>query len=232
VERIAVDSCVRHAYEVDVGDAISEVARERRADLIVMATHARAGLNRLLQRSVAETVVRQGSCPVLLIPPRVAATWSGQHPLRVMVPLDGSSLSEAALGPAKELADALHAGLLLLRVVEPPVYQPFHSEQALAEARERLEELASQLGSPRRSVRVRAVGGFASPTIASLAQEEQVDLIAMATHGRTGLARLALGSVASDILQRASVPVLLVRPLEAALRGEGSSETNAGVWQR
>jgi nucleotide-binding universal stress UspA family protein len=140
--------------------------------------------------------------------------------LRILVPLDGSELAGAVVGPAAELADALQAGLLLLRVVEPRTFEPFSAEPELAKASDELEKVAERLRTPTRSVRVRAVGGFALPTIQSVIREEQVDLIAMATHGRTGLARLTLGSVAAGTLKNSRHPIMLIRPAGAAMSGE------------
>jgi nucleotide-binding universal stress UspA family protein len=214
--RIAVDTAICHAYDLETGRAIADIARRRRADLIVMSTHGRGGLRRSLFGSVADQVVRAAEVPLMLIPAASERRWPSDRGLRILVPLDGSALAEAALGPATELVTTLRAKLILLRVVEPPTSGRFSPEPALAEAREGLEKIVRRLRAAECSVSIHAVGGFAVPTIATFARSERADLIVMATHGRSGLARLALGSVASGTLQRATVPLMLMRP--AAVR--------------
>jgi nucleotide-binding universal stress UspA family protein len=139
------------------------------------------------------------------------------------VPVDGSNLSEEALGPAAELAEMLGADLLLLRVVEPPVavlgdatFASFRPDEELAAAEQYLEGVAGRLRAEGRTVAARAAVGFASWEIGRAARDEGVDAIAMATHGRGGMARLVLGSVATLTLQRTPVPLLLARPAAVA----------------
>ena len=152
------------------------------------------------------------------------------------MPLDGSTIAEAALGPIGELAAALGAELLLTQVVELPVpmltdgavYVPdWDPEEALVSARQYLEDTAADLRAAGRTVRTLAVAGppsvvsQAARVIADTAAQEGADVIAMATHGRGGLARLVMGSVATGVLQQASVPLLLVRPAAAERRSTG-----------
>jgi nucleotide-binding universal stress UspA family protein len=88
------------------------------ASLIVMTTHGRTGPGRVLLGSVATDVVNHAAVPVLLIPPNADLSWSIDRPIRVLVPLDGSSHAETVLGPAGELADALHAEMLIVQVAD------------------------------------------------------------------------------------------------------------------
>jgi nucleotide-binding universal stress UspA family protein len=149
--------------------------------------------------------------------------WPESRPLKILVPLDGSDLSEAALGPARELTQSFGAHLLLMRVTEQvsdlvwgfdPVGVTIHAttEADLDAAQLYLEGIADTSGSLAGSVDVLVDIGDPSSAIASVARQESVNLIIMATHGRTGLARLTMGSVATTTLQRAHVPILLVRP--------------------
>jgi len=118
------------------------------------------------------------------------------------------------------IADTLNAELLLLRVVPPPRhprpdrYPPGEMEPAqdLDRARHYLEEIAAQLGRPGRRVTACVEAGEPAATITRCVGEQGAGLIAMATHGYAGLARLVLGSVAAEVLQHANVPVLLFRP--------------------
>jgi nucleotide-binding universal stress UspA family protein len=213
--------------------AILAAAREYDADLIVMSTHGRSGLSRWVYGSVAEAVLRAAPVPVLLVPALYAGAWPADRPLRLLVALDGSPLAEGVLGPAGELAAALDAELLLTQVVEQPVpmltdgamYVPDWDEaEELVSARQYLEDAAADLRAAGRRVRTQAVAGppsvvgQAAAVLTATAEKEAVDTIAMATHGRGGLARMMMGSVATGVLHRARVPLLLLGPAAAAQR--------------
>jgi nucleotide-binding universal stress UspA family protein len=205
--------------ELPAGHPATEIldqARTSGADLIVMATHGRSGPGRWLYGSVADAVLRDSPIPVLLVPPHVTAPPPIDQSLTILVPLDGSPLGEAALEPACELAHRLRAELLLVQIVPwpPLVYgdgtalMVLDPEQMLGAARDYLAGIAARLQPTlEHTIRVRAELGRPTPaSIAGIADAEHADLIAMSTHGRSGLARLVLGSVASGTLQRANVP--------------------------
>ncbi len=223
-----VDSVVEYVtYSTEVADRIRSVARDRAADQIVISTHGRGGLGRWLYGSVADAVLRESELPVLLISAACDQTWPDDRRLRFLVPLDGSMLSEQVLGPATELADAIQADLLLLQVAAFPVYPaypeaalylPLDPELEVEEAKKYLEGVAAGLRSPGRVVDIHAELGNAPSKIVNVARERQIDLIAMATHGRGGIARFALGSVATGVVQQARVPTLLVRAGEVDSR--------------
>lgn len=140
---------------------------------------------------------------------------------RVLIPLDGSERAEAILPFAAEVAGPLDAELLLLRVVEPisPVVAVAGTgvasldvlEMREMEARQYLAALAERLEA--KAIRVRTVVrlGWPATEIPAVAVREGVDLIAMSTHGRTGLDRVLFGSVAEAVLRAAPVPVLMIR---------------------
>jgi nucleotide-binding universal stress UspA family protein len=212
----------------DLGQAVVGTARELGAELIVMSTHGRSGLGRWIYGSVADQVLRQSPVPVLLVPPGADPAWPHDQARRLLVPLDSSPLAEQALGPAVALAGALAAGFVLLSVVVPPPlgygyfadrdgpfdYKP---DQELATAREYLEESASRLRHENRPIEVRtAVDTAPGRAIADAARELGVHAIALATHGSGRLTRLVMGSVATEVVRLAAVPVLLVRPTEGA----------------
>ena len=218
-----------YVYYGQAAPAILDAAGAKQVDLIVMSTHGRSGLGRLVFGSVADQVLREAKVPVLLIPAACQQSEPAGRQPRVLVALDGSELSEEVLGPAGRLAATLNAELVLLRVTPPPdprAYgdgygQPAASPDAAAnQASNYLEELATLLRGEGRTVSTVAASGSPAETIATVARERGVDLIAMATHGRGGLARLVLGSVATATLHLASVPLLLARP--AALEANGS----------
>jgi nucleotide-binding universal stress UspA family protein len=197
-------------------DVIVETSREQRVGLIVLATSGRRGLTRWWEGSVADEVVRWADVPVLLV--RASDTaWSMNRSPRLMVALDGSSFAEAVLEPAVELANALAAEVLLARVVAAPALleeagEPACLQEELARAQAYLDGIGGKLpvaGTVTTHVRA------GKPPVAGLerlARDEGADLVALATHGRGGLARLALGSTTTAMLQQSPVPLLVVRP--------------------
>jgi len=192
-------------------------------DLIVMSTHGRSGIGRWLYGSVADAMIRLANVPVMLVPPHVSRPWPTDRRLQIVVPLDESQLSEAVLGPAQELATRLDAELLLVEVVPwpPRVYcDPvellgYDLEEQVAAAGRYLADVAARLRETGASVRCRVeVDPTPAATIVQLARDERADLIAMATHGHSGVARVVLGSTTTATLQHAGVPLLIVRPTE------------------
>ncbi|HLJ35352.1 MAG TPA: universal stress protein [Ktedonobacteraceae bacterium] len=150
---------------------------------------------------------------------------------RILVPLDGSALAELALPTASRLAHASHGTVILLRVVSPPVeygsgslhlnYTPTNilesvMEADLADARHYLEAVAkcTTLQGVHTQLEVRM--GGATSLICSIADTLHVDIIVMSSHGRTGLKRWLLGSVARYVVRSSSMPVLILHELEAS----------------
>jgi nucleotide-binding universal stress UspA family protein len=208
---------------VTVGDAASEIleeARDRRADLIVMSTHGRSGIGRWVYGSVADEVMRHAEIPLMLIPAHARSDWPTHRPPHILVPLDGSDLALGALGCADQLVETLGGELLLVQAVEvhPPMYgDPSNyvvvdPTPELEGAKARLDRAASVLRAKGRRIEVAELLGFAVSAIVDAARERGVDLIAMSTHGSGGLTRLIMGSVATGIVQRADIPVVVLRP--------------------
>ena len=228
---------------LSVGDGILEAGQETGCDLIVMGTHGREGLGRLLLGSVAERVSRQASVPVMLL--RDFEHSSPPFRLeRILVAVDGSPQSDLALSTANDLAAALGAGLEVINVTPdiPAVYSytayeyspminfeqyqqelEAESQAILAAALARLE------GNPPKAVgvhasRIPANGERIGDVIVKTANELKADLIVLGTHGRSGMDRLLLGSVAENVSHHASAPVLIVRGV--AVRSNDSTKTN------
>jgi nucleotide-binding universal stress UspA family protein len=197
--------------------AIVDAARFNEVDLIAMSTHGRGGLTRLLFGSVAESVVRQALVPVLLV--RGELTWQPGAIGKILVPLDGSELSEAVIPVVERLAGPFDFGIELLRVIEPlPPYagtelgagridEILQMHEADTEAY--LAKVAAALEGKGCRVDSKVALGPAVDTIVHAARERAVGLIAMSTHGRSGIGRLLLGSVAERVLRTAPMPVLL-----------------------
>ena len=222
--------------EDEASSAILDTVAARQAGLIVMSTHGRGGLGRWLYGSVADSVLRHATVPVLLVPPVGVASWPPDRPMTILVPLDGSELSEAALGAACELADMFGGALYLVRSIPFSQYVAYAdgyvlsdtdtTEHELAEAGRYLDEVAARVRTPQRSVEVRATYGSPFLDVAAVAHEVGAGLIAMATHGRGGLSRAILGSVTTVTVRRADVPLLLVRPAVAEQTVGQAAETN------
>jgi len=144
---------------------------------------------------------------------------------KILVPLDGSTLAEAALPRALELATASGAPLVLLRATQArafPGADPIEAQlEAVRESEAYLVEVAARLEAlGARDVRRAVWYGAPAPAIIDAAAFNQADLIVMTTHGRSGLGRLVMGSVAESVLRGTRVPILLLRdgtaPLAAA----------------
>jgi nucleotide-binding universal stress UspA family protein len=143
---------------------------------------------------------------------------------RVVVPLDGSPVAETVLPFVIEIAGPLDIDVILLRVVQPvpPVVlegagtATFEDvETRRIDAEEYLAALAAEVRSKGVRVETRVRRGEPASEITAAARETGADLIAMSTHGRSGLGRLVFGSVAEAVLRRAGVPVFLLRATEA-----------------
>jgi nucleotide-binding universal stress UspA family protein len=206
-----------------VVDALREHAAAIHADLVVMTTHGRGPLSRFWLGSVADQLVRHLSIPILLVRPRDAPPDpQGEKPVlrRVLVPLDGSALAEQILEPALALVELMGAKCCLFRVVEP-VGKPATLNRRQEDARAYLEQVAQPYQARSLPVHTRvAVHSHPAAAILDEAQALRIDLIALATHGRGGLKRLLLGSVADKVLRGASIPVLVRRPVGVAA-GQG-----------
>ena len=154
---------------------------------------------------------------------------------RIVVPLDGSHLAERALPPAEEFSRLTGAPLHLVRAVDP-THLPiraygvhamaieggvpgllFAEERA---ARNYLDRMAARLGERGLPATTELLTGYAPRELVGMARAG--DLVVMATHGRGGLTRWFLGSVAEEVVRRAPVPVLLIRAQPAGAHGEGS----------
>jgi nucleotide-binding universal stress UspA family protein len=189
-------------------ECIVEQARMSDTNLIVMSTHGRTGPGHLLFGSVAEGVVSRSSVPVLVTRAWLPAEPDGllkDKPL-LLVPLDGSSFAEAALQPAVELAEDLGAGLLLVSA-QPGESPPMAALEYLTSVEARLHKAHPDVG-------LDVDARYASPTqaIDDAFRESGASLVIMATHGRSGVVRSVMGSVAGKVVKEGHAPVVLIRP--------------------
>jgi nucleotide-binding universal stress UspA family protein len=204
-------------YQTAQGEIANEIVRavdEVGADLVVMGTHGRGGLNRLLAGSIAETVLRKARCPVLAL--RHYETARRGTPLRVILhATDFSDCSEASLHVARLLARDAGARLVLHHVTPLDVALEGSRKGGGDPVAERahLEVIRRQMEGPDLKCPVEARLGRGEPAaeILRAADEVGADLIVMGTHGRGGLGRVLMGSVAESVLREAPCPVLIAR---------------------
>jgi nucleotide-binding universal stress UspA family protein len=201
-------------------DEILLRAAERRVDLIALTTHGRTGLERVVVGSVTEEVLRKASVPLLV--GRPGASGAGKT---VVVALDGSEAAETILPAAAELARLRQGGLNLVKVALPVVAGSglgeipltFPSEDPLPY----LKSVAGRLAADGVTATPVGLEGRAASEILRHARESKAGLIAMTTHGRTGLARLLLGSIAEEVLRHSPCPVLVRRAVKTAVKAGG-----------
>lgn len=193
--------------------------------LIAMATHGMSGMRRWLIGSVASKVAQSTQNPLLLVRPTEGANPGANIELHsIFVPLDGSGLAEKALPHAAVLAKRLKLAVQLLRVYTLPgdayVVADGVIAQGSAQFREAMQkEAESYLEGKVETLRAEgldhvigtAMEGDAASEIVDLAAKTANSLIAMSTHGRSGIGRWLLGSVAEKVLQHSHVPMLLIR---------------------
>lgn len=223
--------------------AIARFATELDIDLIVMTTHGRGGISRAWIGSVADALVRRGGAPVMLIRPHHdELVWDAAAPMHnVLIPLDGSELSETILEHAIAIGELTHATYTLLRVVLPVPYfaptvtaAPFFVDAMTPETAEQatayLERVAGTLRARGFHVgTATVVHSMPAAAILDYAATHAIDSIAMATHGRGGWSRLALGSVADSVMRGSLLPILLYREAPVKVAAEQLAAKDVGV---
>ena len=222
-----------------VVDALAAYCIGSDIDLVVMTTHGRGGLSRAWLGSVADELVRRISIPLMLLRPSPKAPMCGTgfNLDHILIPLDRSEESERAIDPALELGQLTGAHYTLVEVVPPLALVPVPEAMPFTMQQTEHDELRTRAAAYLNTVaeRLRAQGHqvetavVIQPQCAAGILEQAVSteasLIAMATHGRSGFQRLALGSVADKVLRGTTVPLLLLRPShrEAALQAAAQS---------
>ncbi|HXY91683.1 MAG TPA: universal stress protein [Acidimicrobiia bacterium] len=194
-----------------VADALRAVGGSCDDPFVCMATHARTAVGQARLRSVAETVVRTVELPAVLVGPDVAPDRDVTGPL--LVCLDGSAASEAIVPVAREWAHALAVNAVVVHVFHPLDVETATMPDRVVGAA--VEQLRAEVDVETVLVRGRSVDS----TIARIVEERQPALVAMATHGRTGLGRVVFGSVATSVVRHSPCPVLVVRPSPELLAG-------------
>ena len=230
LERISgrfVGGRVRRSIEQGgAAELIVKKAEAGKATLIAMTTHGRSGLNRWLLGSVAEKVLRATTNPVLL----VRADHEGEANQvaslsSIIVPLDGSELAETVLPTVIRISKKLRLEVFLIRVYSNP-YSGFISggghyavnvDELMKDIRDQARNYLEAKMAELRKRGVEQVSyllqeGIAADEIVSIAEQTPKSLIVMCSHGRSGVKRWVLGSVAETVVRHAANPVLVVRP--------------------
>ena len=219
----------RTRSDADAGDVASRIAAaasREGADLVVLCTHGSGGLRRVLFGRVAQQVLQRGTVPVLLVPPSAAGREQVFRCRRILVPLDGSQTAEVAIPVASSMAAGFEAEVVLAMVV--PTVDTISGERAAAarlmptaaaavldaEAADGVDYLTSVAGRlTARGALVHTAVERGEPvrTLLDVTAAGDIDLIIMATHGRSGVGAVWAGSVAQRLIAQSTKPVLLVR---------------------
>ncbi|MBI3931556.1 MAG: universal stress protein [Chloroflexi bacterium] len=216
-------------------EEILRYADKNKVDLLLMATHGRSGLKRWVLGNVADKVLRASKIPVLLVRTGIPeeTVYDKWPQTTLLVPLDGSEMAESVLPHVEALAKQRSTkpiNVTLLRVCEPPTTPAYYApelsevplnwgeymEQEIARCKqasaEYLARIEKQFKDKSISVHSEVLVGKASDKIVDYVQKNPFNLVIMTSHGRSGLKRWVYGSVAENILQGVSSPVLLVKP--------------------
>lgn len=197
---------------------------EHDMDLIVLGTHGRRGVRRMLLGSVAEEVVRKAPCPVMTVG-RGAGRVDDLSGGTLLVPVDFSEHRFRLLSYARELAPVYGMDVRVVHVTEmkgmPDAYGLYDSPPDPGKLAERAEHVLDAELEPLRerdinvSIEVRA--GHPADEVLTAAEDDEVAFIMIATHGRTGLERMLTGSVAEKVIRQAPCPVFAVKSLGRSL---------------
>jgi nucleotide-binding universal stress UspA family protein len=220
-EAIALPGSVQ--TDILTGNAVTEIlayCEDNGIDLIVMGTHGRTGVKRYVAGSVTEAVVRKAEVPVLTV--RATDQNHVDTYSDILVPTDGSEFAAAAVEPALEIAATFDARVHALHVVDlgDVAFSADYTlpTELINHLQEEGEAATEELAARARDAGVDAVTevltGYPAREILDYAEENDIDMIAMGTAGRTGLSRFVLGSTTERVIRHAEMPVLAVNARE------------------
>jgi nucleotide-binding universal stress UspA family protein len=198
----------------DPADQILSVADDYKADQIVMATHGRSGVARIIRGSVAERVLRNATVPVYLASPKGLSGKSNESFSRVLIPLDGSKLAASIMPLVLPMVSDSQAEVVLLHVSVPgkesvhPVPE-VAKKRAQAKAETALADVQDSLKAAGVTAHVFGTYGDPAEELLAAIERQEADLLAMTSHGREGLSRWRFGSVAEKVLREARCPLLI-----------------------
>lgn len=211
---------------ISAAPALLQFADEQKADLIVMGTHGRRGINHFMLGSVAEEVVRLAPCPVVTIrefrkqPPAT-------HFSQILVPVDFSGFSRDAISQAKWFAQDFGATVRILHIIEEVIHPSFYVTgqtslstwlpEVEATALREMKRLADDAPGPDVPLEFHIKEGRAAVDIVGFAKKNGIDLIVMASHGLTGIEHLLLGSVAEKVVRMSPCPLFTLKSFGRSL---------------
>jgi nucleotide-binding universal stress UspA family protein len=225
-EGVVIERHVHSAGEGDVARSIVDHASEIGTDLIVLTTHGWGGLRDLLFGSIAQQVLRRGTTPTLIVKPSASGQLEPYSCRSILVPLDGTRDAEVILAMARDIARATGARVMLASVVPTlatatgdlavsATFSPAATSAVLdlsqSDASEYLESKAAGLRQEGVDVQTSVARGRTAQQLTMVADRDQVSLIVIATHGRSGLDGTFNGSVAQRLLGELRQPILLAR---------------------
>ena len=224
---VRVETHVHTAQVIDVAESVTEHSAELAPDLIVMSRHGRGGARRLLFGDIAQQIIARGKTPVLVVRPSTDVRGEGSSAdwRTILAPIDGNPSHERGLPVASDLAVAFHCRLHLIMVV-PTIGKLGGFQAALSlllpgttRVRLEMEDVSARDYVDAREKELQAAGvhagsetsrGDPARAIVKAARRLTADLVVMGTHGRAGTDAFWAGSVAAQVVARASVPLLLV----------------------
>jgi len=207
----------------DPAEEILAVACSEGVSLIAMSTHGRTGISRLVRGSVAERVLRSADTPVLLVNPFTKPHAQDSQISRILVPLDRSATSAAVIPEVAQLAQAYSSHVTLFHVANPELHESPMAERRETERDKVFREQAAihvrQLAEAGVQATVKVVFEFgAAAQILAAVEDQAIDLVALTTHGRSGMSRWLFGSVAEHVIRQCRAPLLVKRIAEAESR--------------
>jgi nucleotide-binding universal stress UspA family protein len=217
---------VHEVQESGVAQTIRDHAEELNTNLIIMCTHGSGGLRDLFLGSIAQQVVRQGNTPLLFINPEHIRQSEHDTFRRILLPLDGSPTHETSIPVATYLANQLKAEVHLLSVIPTsdsvPVKQAlsrrispraanFTLESSVKNAEAYLQKIGESIADEDGQVFGAVMRGNAPDKLMDYIEEEEIDLVILATHGHNAIDARWEGSLTPQFLPRSTIPVLLVQ---------------------
>ena len=216
--RDVVDIETRIVDASGAAEVLLAIAAAEPDGILCMSTRGKGGIRAAVLGSVSTKVVCRSTQPLVLVGPGCRTTLLPAERGRLLVCSDGSALSDSIIPTVARWCDRLRLQPWLTEVVGPdenvePSGEPPRNREVEA-ASERLDVLATRLHAPNSPARTRVLHGGPGRTIPWFAERLPAALIALATHGRSGLTRIAMGSVATEVVRHAPCPVLITRPTD------------------
>jgi len=212
--------------EIVPGNPASEILRyadNKKVDLIIVAGRGSSTEGDWALGNIATKIVRIASQPVMLIKQPVKDTDLNQKKLfnKILVPLDGSRVGEGAVPHAEAIARKWEAQLVLIHVVEPAPWPTTNNvitardEKQVQAALTYLDGFMTKMRDRNFRVNIHLATGYPAEEITRYVDANAVDLIAISTHGRSGVGRWAIGSVTDKLLYSCNIPILVEHSVNA-----------------